>query len=294
MEKEKETFLIVGADGLIGRTLVDYLKIRGESVLGTTRRSDTVSQNKVYLDLSGDIAHWQPPRQVSIAYLCGAVTSLQRCREAPAQSAVVNVKNTVALIKTLVRNKVFVVFLSSSLVFDGSVPMQKAGTKLSPKTEYGRQKAEAERQLLALGNKAVVVRLTKVLTSNMPLFEDWIRKLHNNEVINPFSDMVMSPVSIDSVADILYRVGKKRLAGIIQVSGEKDVTYKEVAQHIAESMGANPALIQPIKSSESGLNLEAAPRYTTLDTSRLRRELGITLPGVWETVDSVLNLTQRR
>lgn len=294
MEKKKDTFLVVGADGLIGRTLVEYLENRGESVLGTTRRPDTVSDSRIYLDLTKDIAQWQVPRQSTVTYLCGAVTSLQSCREAPAQSSVINVQNTVALAKTLAKNKIFVVFLSSSLVFDGSVPFQKAEAKINPKTEYGRQKAEAEKQLLALGDTVAVVRLTKVVAPDMPLFADWMRKLKKNEIINPFSDMVLSPVSVDSVVDILYHVGKKRLAGIIQISGEKDVTYKEVAQHIAKSMGANPVLVKPIKSYESGLNFEAVPLNTTLDTSRLRNELGIELPGIWTTVDSVLNLSQQR
>jgi len=288
---EKDTFLVVGADGLIGRKLVDYLKKKGESVLGTTRRPDTVSRSRVYLDLTADIAPWQPPRRISIAYLCGAVTSLRSCQESPEQTALVNVHHTIALAKKLANNGTFVVFPSTNLVFDGSVPFQKAGARMCPKTEYGRQKAEAERQLLASGDSVAVVRLTKVLPPDMPLFADWVRKLRHDEVITPFSDMVMSPVLLDSVVAILYRVGKKRLAGIVQVSGEKDVTYEEVARHIALKMGANVTLVQSIKSCESGLSPEAVPRHTTLDTSRLRNELGVELPEVWAIVDSVLNLS---
>jgi hypothetical protein len=47
----------------------------------------------------------------------------------------------------------------TNLVFDGSVPCRNAHDAACPVTEYGRQKAEAEKQLLALGNMAAVVRV---------------------------------------------------------------------------------------------------------------------------------------
>lgn len=288
---EKDTFLVIGADGLIGRGLIDYLKSCGESVLGTTRRPDTVSCSRLYLDLAADVAQWRPPCPISVAYLCGAVSTLRACLEKPVQSTVVNVQHTVALAKTLIENKAFVVFPSSNLVFDGSAPFQKADAPTCPETEYGRQKVEAEKGLLSFENSVAVVRLTKVLSSEMSLFADWTRKLCNNETITPFSDMLISPVPLHFVVNILYCVGKRRRAGIVQVSGEKDITYGEMARRIAWNMGADPALVRPIKLCESGLNLEAAPLHTTLDTSRLHNEFGIVLPGVWAAIDSVWNLS---
>lgn len=290
MEKERDTILVAGADGLIGRRLVEYLTEMGEPVLGTTRRPDTVSNSRVFLDLATDVSRWRPPRRISITYLCGAETSLQNCRESPESTARVNVKGTVALTRTLIGDKTFVVFPSTNLVFDGSVPFQRADAAYCPETEYGRQKAEAERRLLALGDRVAVVRLAKVLSPDMPLLADWVRKLKNNEVVTPFSDMVISPVSLDSMVDILYRIGKRRLAGISQISGEKDITYEEVARFIARRLGAYPALVRPVKSAESGQTLEAVPAHATLDTHRLRLELGVELPGVCDAIDSVLKI----
>ena len=288
--KAKGVSLVIGADGLIGRAVADHLQLVGESVLETTRRPDTISERRLLLDLTEDVSEWHPPRQVSVAYLCAAVSSLARCRRNPAQSALVNVQNTVALAKKFVANGTFVIFLSTNLVYNGRVPFRKANEPLSPRTEYGRQKAEAERQLLALGDSISVVRLTKVIGPNMPLIKRWIQALQNNEAIHPFSDMVMAPFSLPFVVDLLYRIGTRRLPGMLQVSGERDVTYEQVARHIAERIGGNPALVQPMRSEEAGLQLEAVPRYTTLETARLRTEFGIEPPDVWSAIDSVFDL----
>ncbi len=245
--QQKDVSLIVGADGLIGKALADDLVQTGEGVLTTTRKADTLSKKRSFLDLLEDVSAWSPPKQVSVAYLCAAITSLETCRRNPKQSERVNVGNTVALAKTLIAEGTFVVFLSTNLVYDGSVPFRKADEPVSFRVEYGRQKAETEKRLLALGPSVSVVRLTKVLGPNMPLFNKWIQVLQKGEVIHPFSDMVMAPVPLLSVVDILYQVAQKRLPGILQVSGKQDITYQQAACYIAQRLRVSQELPKQMK-----------------------------------------------
>ncbi len=285
--QQKNVSLIIGADGLIGRALADFLVQTGESVLTTTRKADTLSKKRIFFDLLENVSAWSPPKQVSVAYLCAAITSLETCRRNPKQSERVNVGNTVALAKMLIAEGTFVVFLSTNLVYDGSVPFRKADEPVSPLVEYGCQKAETEKRLLALGPSVSVVRLTKVLGPNMPLFNKWIQALQQGKIIHPFSDMVMAPVPLLSVVDILYQVAQKRLPGILQVSGKQDIAYQRIAYYIAQRLGVSQGFVQPIRYQQSGMHFEGVPAYTTLDISRLRGELGMDLPDVWETIDSV-------
>lgn len=289
-ERKQDISLVIGADGIIGRALVDYLVCSGKPVLQTTRRQETISDMRILLDLTEDVSDWLPPCRISVAYLCAAVSSLKSCKREPTQSAMVNVHNTVALAKRLIANNTFVVFLSTNLVYDGSIPFRKAEDAVCPQTEYGRQKAEAERQLLALGDLISVVRFTKVLGHESPLLMGWIRPLQNNNIINPFLDMILAPVSLSFAVDVLFRIAEKRLSGIVQVSGEKDITYEQVANYIAQRMGFSKDLIQPVRSKDAGVQLEANPSYTTLDTTRLQMELGVAPPDFKETIDSILCL----
>lgn len=279
--------LVFGSDGLIGGELVLQLKDKGCRTLGTVfqRRAGSDEQ---FLDLAQDISTWRPPHGTTTAYCCAAVTSLQACREDPAGSRQTNVDHTVALAARVVADGGFVVFPSSSLVFDGAGPSCKATDPVRPLTAYGRQKADAERSLLALGSSVAVVRLTKVVGSRTHLLEKWVGALRAGEVIRPFPNMVLAPLPVSFVARALVRVGESRRPGIFQLSPDRDITYAEAAYHVATRVGADASLVQPVKVEESGVQLESNPRHTTLDSERARRELGLVPPGVYEALDFAL------
>ena len=184
----------------------------------------------------------------------------------------------------------FVIFPSTSLVFDGSVPLRKATDETCPLTEYGRQKAMAEAQLQSHNGLLAVVRLTKVLWPDMPLLKEWVQLLTEGEPIHPFSNMVVAPLSIDFAVDVLALISKNRAPGITQASGPRDISYDDVARHIATRVGASQDLVQPVTADQAGIDIEAIPPNTTLDTTRLRLEYHKEPPNVWSTLDSVLSL----
>lgn len=288
--KTEKISLVIGSDGLIGRHLADHLITKSETVIRTSRKSEALTNEMVFLDLSHDISNWVLPCHASTAYICAAETKLDKCRKQPVQTMAVNVHNTVALAEKLAADGTFVVFLSTNRVYDGSVPYCGADNTLCPATEYGRQKAEAENGLLRLGDKAAVVRLTKIAETDMPLFRSWIEALDRGEVIHPFTDMVISPVPLSFAVDVLQLVAELRLPGIMQVSGNKDITYAETACRIAQRMGADPALVQPVMSGDSGLYFEDVPAHSTLDTTRLKSDTGIEPPDVLSTIDRMIDV----
>lgn len=280
-----ETSLVIGAEGMIGRALVQRLLGQGRPVVRTTR---VPGAGAVPLDLSTDVAAWAPPCEVGVAYLCAAVTSVEACRKDPARAFAVNVTATAGLARTLLRQGSLVVFPSTNLVFDGSAPWVRAETPVAPATEYGRQKAEAERQLAALSDRVCIVRFTKVMGHRTPLLVRWADDLRSGRAIHPFSNMPVAPVPLGFAVDVLLRVGQGQLRGVFQVSGPQEVPYEAVARHIARRIGASETLIEPIKAASAVPGLEHVPAHTTLDMSRLRDELGMTPPDVWTTIDGAL------
>jgi dTDP-4-dehydrorhamnose reductase len=285
------SLLIVGGDSTLGRALVERLKSDHMHFLATTRRSKIGNRKHNYFDLSNDISDWHPPStNISVAVICAAITSLQRSDLAPEETKLVNVTNTLELCERLTAKGAFVLYPSTNLVYDGSVPKRDARDHICPTTEYGRQKAEVEQQLLAYGELACVVRFTKILSQDLPLFRGWIESLQSGNVIHPFSDMVMAPVGIDFAIEVLMSVIHSRLSGIVQVSASEDISYAEVASHFAMKLGVSEDLIQPISSTSRNLPLNEVPLHTTLDASRLRSDIGFEPPDVWATVDSVFNL----
>jgi len=284
---------VVGVDGVIGGSLSNWLKTQGRSVLETTRRANTVSEGRFLLDLSGNLISWEPPCVVSTAYICAAVTSIERCQKEPVLSARINVQNTVELANRLASNGAFIVFLSSNLVYDGSVPFQKPDDLVSPQTEYGRQKASAERQLLLLGDSVAIVRVTKVGATILPLIRRWAQDLKNNQPIYPFEDVAVSPISIEFATEAICRIGETRLPGVFQLSGQKDILYKQIGLRLARWLGVSIELVRPIPSEGAVLQAGAKRCYATLDARKSLTEIGMEPPDVWATIDALIQKNVR-
>ena len=289
----KDAVLIVGSDGTIGRSLVRALQTAGNTVLQTTRHRDLMNEQRIFLDLSEDSSKWTLPSvPISTAIICAAVTSQEKCRLEPDYSRRVNVEGTIALSRRFVDSGIFVIFLSTNLVFDGKKPFAKANDPVNPQSEYGRQKAEAEVQLLKLGDMVSVVRISKVMSPDMPLFQGWIRDLKAGKEIHPFSDMVMSPIPLSFAVNVLLKVTETQIPGIIQVSAEKDISYAEAALNFAQKLGLDEKLIKPASYRDS--DIEFAPMHTTLDVSRLKSEFGLIPPDIYTTLTNLIFTTQKR
>ncbi len=266
--RDLSTILIVGEKSMIGVALAASYAQDGVRILKTSRQSTDESEGRLYLDLENDIGDFLfPSEPISIAFICAGMTSNEQCRLHPILSRKVNVDNTIALVKRLIGAGIFVVFLSTNLVFDGETPFAKTSGHLFPKTEYGCQKTEVEEQLLSLGDKVAIVRFSKIIGPEMSLIEGWHRDLKAGKYIYPFSDMVMAPVSLDFAIEVLKRVSDIQLSGITQVSATKDITFENAAHYIAKQLGFSLELIRAISCKESGVLF--SPKHTTLDSTRL-------------------------
>ena len=280
--------LIVGIDSLIGAALADALIARGTVVIGTTRRARSgMPGSRMALDLAAPDAGKAELPSVDVAVVCAAMAQFADCRERPELARRVNVSAPAALAARLVRNGARVVLLSTSAVFDCRSPRVPAEQRTSPKTAYGALKAEAEAAILALGPRACVLRLTKVMAPAMPLFVDWIGALRRNEPIEAFDDLTFSPIAMHDVLTALLAVLADGADGIYQVSGAQDISYAEAARHLARRIGARPDLVRAVRAVDRGIPESEVTRYTSLDAVRLCGLTRWTPPAAADVLDTV-------
>ena len=283
MSLATDTLLVVGADGLLGSTLLEHARAQGRPALGTAL-APRPGSTLLPLDLAALNDDWTPPPGCRSAVLCAAITSLEACRKDPTGTRQINVVQTLRLVRLLAASGIFVTFISSNLVFDGTGPHVPANAAPQPRTVYGRQKAEVEAGLSSLGPRAAVVRLTKVMHARWALFQGWIQELRAGRTIQPFADFVCSPIPLPLVVRGLAEVATGRKSGIWQFSGDADVSYAAIGRRLAQKLEANPALVQPVTSRDR-VSLEHNPAHTTLDASRARDELGLVFPPALDAVD---------
>lgn len=268
--------LVTGAEGHIARGLLDALAGHGNTLWSTTRRPEHVDSRCLYLDLADDLGAWPlPSDDIDVVFLCAGVSPMDRCGMEPELTYRVNVAHTVELAKRFVERGAFVVFLSTALVLGGDAPFARTDAPYKPSVAYVMQKAEAERDLLALGDRVAVVRMGKVIVPDMPLFNGWIDALRVGETIHPFNNLVMAPISLDFTVDVLCRVAAARRCGIVHATAASDINYASAADIIARHIGVREPSIAPIAGKFSPH--VAVPRYAALDTSSLE-VLGLRAP----------------
>lgn len=288
----KEKYLIIGKDSQIGSYLCTKYP---NKIIGTTRRKDENlgESSFIYLNLEEDISQWNPPNGVTAAIILTAITSIEKCQSDPLYARFINVKQTKKLIDILKLNKIFMVFPSTNQVFDGKTPYQKIEDDISPQTEYGKNKADVESYLLNNDVNCSIIRFSKIISPENHLINSWINNLKKGMPIYPFYDMVISPIPISLACSIIKIIMRDRISGIIQVSGLEDIPYSNVAYSIAEKLGYDKTLIQPVSWKNSENPMIYVPEHTTLDTYRLTADLGIRIPKFDVIIEEIIEYHEK-
>lgn len=259
---QTKSALIIGVDSTIGRWLKNTLSSQGWKVFGTSRKK-SVTQDVFYLDLA-DLSQLQINYTFDVIYMCASITQISQCQSNPDYARLINVDAQLQLVQYFLNQNTHFVYLSSNAVFSGQQPWYKTTDPPSPITHYGECKALVEKALLHMTKKITIVRLTKVLTPDYPLFSQWVTDLKNKIIITPFHNLNLCPISINTVCECLKEIADKKRYGIIHLSGQIDVSYQKVAEYLAQLVNAKKSLIKEIPMLDS-MGHEKTPFYTSLD-----------------------------
>ena len=262
---------VIGADGIIGSALTRALRLARVPVQSTTRRREHATESVRFLDLAAADT-FDPGHNPGIVYLCAAITDMQRCEADAAATQRINVNAVCRLAKRCADRGAHLVFLSSNAVFNGRSAAPSESSAVNPSTEYGRQKAQAEKCLAGLGVGLALVRITKVLSARMPLLRQWRDTLDRGQAIYPFRDLLMAPVSLRYVVTALIAIGSARHCGLFHLSGQRDLSYAQFALRYAETIGAGAHLVVAQAASREALAFR--PLHATLDMSVTTAQTG--------------------
>ena len=159
------------------------------------------------------------------------------------------------------------VHLSTDVVFDGRKGAPYAEEdELSPVTEYGASKAEAERRVGAAHPQALIVRTSLIVGGAEP-------SKHELAATRPgtwFTNEIRSPVQVTDLAEALLELAGLDVSGPLHVAGADALSRAELAQLIAR---------RPVATAEAP---PTRPLDCTLDSSRAQALIRTRLRGVRE------------
>jgi len=263
--------LVVGSTGVIGGKLIARLSQDDCDVVSASRGTNSDEHNPIRIDLatiSEDIKIIEKQENFDSAVLCAAVTNLRECERDPIATSQINVSAQVTLTKALLgAGTQKVIFLSSNQVFGGESANTDIFAKYSFTTEYGRQKAKAETELLKLGRAVRVIRLTKVLAEDNPLLKGWVSKLTSGREVKAFVDVMVSPVTLDDTVKVITEVVESESESVTQFSATDEISYFEMAKFVAKFLQVDLSLVVAQNAEEVG---EMPVAHASLECSKFK------------------------
>lgn len=269
--------LVVGGNSMIGRSIVRLAGHMHVPCAATSRKPGS----EYFLDLAGSPASWNFPKEVRTAVFCASITDLASCEKNPRETYGVNVTATTTLMDRLASRGTKITFLSSNLVFGPNASAPSEHDVPNPATEYGRQKLTVENHLLQEIPESQIIRLTKVVSPELPLFLRWIDAMKRNIRIAAFSDLFLSPLAVSVTASIVFELSRSRQRGIFHFSASDSMSYFDMAKWLTSRYNFDPTLVVSTK----------APHPNSPDSCRLNckraQQLGFNISTSLDGVDPV-------
>lgn len=290
-------FLVVGGSGFVGRNLLSHLKAEGYQALGTKRRSGLADLTPfdLYKDRIRncvDPAFFDGDEPVT-GVIAAGISQIDRCFNDRETTRVVNVENTVQLIKDLQSMDVRPLFISSHAVFDGETGYDNEDRPFRPISEYGRQKAEVERYIADQGRDSLVLRLDKVVgdkPSDPHMFSEWHESVLNNKGIACIEGQLFAPTHVDDIAKAIVLSCELDLSGVFNLAGPEFFTREELARQFVNILGREATIIS--KPMEDFGFLDGRPLKSYLDSTKFVNATGMRFTSMRTVMNSFIQNVQ--
>lgn len=257
--------LITGSNGFVSQKFCEIMQQNDSStiLLGvskSTNRNPYLSESSFHqIDLSDfeSLALILNDFQPSHILHTAAITSVEACENDKNLSQILNVDLTVFLAQYAKTYNCHMTFLSTDFVFDGQDGPYREEDPVHPINAYGKSKAEAERQILALESPVAILRTILVYgaipdknRSNLVL---WAKKeLENHKAIKVVNDQWRMPTWVDDLATACYLSMVHRAQGIYHISGEEMMRIEEIVLLLADTWNYDKSLIKAISAKDIG------------------------------------------
>ncbi|HEV2193259.1 MAG TPA: SDR family oxidoreductase [Nitrosopumilaceae archaeon] len=214
-----------------------------------------------------------------------AINSVDYCENHQEEAKKINIDFVEKLYEITKPLGIKLVHLSSDSVFDGTKKdPYKEDDIPKPINYYGYTKMIGEKLVLENTNNLVVRAsvlygwlpklLSQISSSSMKPtnFGQWlINKLHSNERIKIVTDEYSSPILADDFARSILHLVNGNYSGIFHSAPMIQISRYDFCVKLAESLGLNSKLIEPVITKELGRNVTTGFNKC-LDSSKIINE----------------------
>jgi dTDP-4-dehydrorhamnose reductase len=281
LSQESKKILVIGSSGLVGSNLLSSISKYPFSIIPSFHSyiPDEYKNNGLQIDISDHASIAEgikvsgPDCVVNLSCM-----SIADCEKDPEKAYNVQVEGVRDLARACKKINIRLVHLSSDMVYSGNKSTPYTPDDIpDPISVYGRTKLEGEEALQEAVDNYVIVRSALVLGRGKFReggFLDWmVEKVHKNEELPLFVDQLRTPIIVDDLIDVIFRLAESPFCGILLLGGDEDVNRVEIGEKLLFAMFKSYEMIRPISidSIESSVPLQ---RDLRLDNSKLKEVIG--------------------
>ncbi|PZD96479.1 dTDP-4-dehydrorhamnose reductase [Paenibacillus sambharensis] len=255
--------LVTGANGQLGRELVNLPTAEGVEIIGYDRDGLDITD----LDACRRVLAEQRPDAV---IHCAAYTAVDQAEADPDGAFRVNGAGTRNMAVAAEEIKAKLVYISTDYVFDGTgTSPYNEYDNTNPMTVYGKSKLAGERLAQTLCSRYFIVRTSWVYGKYGNNFVKTMLKLGpEKKQLKVVHDQIGSPTYTRDLAELLVELAGTDYYGIYHASNSGVCSWYEFAKAVFEESKLD-VTVEPCTTSEFP---RPAPRpaYSVMDASSLR------------------------
>lgn len=285
-----KTILVTGANGQLGSEL------RAIAPRYPQYRFLFSSRNELPIDDPAAMEKYFSSNRISYCINCAAYTAVDKAESDQETAFRINAGAAGNLARICRLHQAQLFHISTDYVFDGNgAEPYKENDATAPLGVYGASKLQGERLVQENDPAAIIIRTAWVYSSFGNNFvKTMLRLMKERDRIGVVNDQWGSPTYAADLAAAILQIIASGTAnskpGIYHYSNTGIITWYEFALAIKELTGSN-CIVDPITTDQYPTPARR-PKYSVLDTKKIRDSFGITIPDWKKSLAKCLSIVK--
>lgn len=275
--------VVIGSNGFLGNAASEILSQNNEVI-----EAGITSENKLDATKINEVRNFLLKHKPDVVLDAVALTSSTKCEDDPELAERLNYLTAKNISEVCREIGSWMIFISSSYLFDGKKGNYNENDKTSEINQYARTKIMAEREVLK-NPKSIILRVDVMYGYNGKNKKNGVfdNILSGKEISVRDPHQLRQPIFVDDVPRIMVELMSKKQKGIFHLAGPERMEMLFFLKNL-ESIFRKDSFIRVIKD-DSQKNKIKIPSNATFDTSKIRG-LGINFTSF----EDGLNIIGRR
>lgn len=272
--------LILGAGGLLGGALRPYLELSGFDII-TCGRSGDVEYKVDFSNFEHATELLNKIKPEIIINLIGLV-DVEYCEVNSNESYLSNtlvVENIVCWIEEG-HNKSHLIHISTDQFYNDLKTNTEDKVVLMNYYSFSKYSGE----LVAKRIDSTILRTNFFGRCNVPgkeSFTDWLyNSLVNNIAIKVFKDVYFSPLSMQTLSEMIAIVIQKKPIGVFNLGSKNGLSKADFSFQFAKEVGFSTESMTPVFINDVSFIKAKRPNHMQMDSSKFEEILNVKLPSI--------------